>query len=97
MEPSSGATPDHQLYKSRVAAARDGLVSPARHELALPRISAWCLLPLGYEDAEPPAGTDPASLALRRRRSAIELRGLELPIVESNHEPPGSEPDAAAS
>ena len=38
MEPSSGATPDHQLYKSRVAAARDGLVSPARLELALPRI-----------------------------------------------------------
>lgn len=72
-------------------------VSGAGVEPALPRISAWCLLPLGYEDAEPPAGTDPASLALRRRRSAIELRGLELPIVESNHEPPGSEPDAAAS
>jgi hypothetical protein len=35
-------------------------VSPARFERTLPTSSRWCLLlPLGYEDMEPPPGADP--------------------------------------
>jgi hypothetical protein len=36
-----------------------GEVSSARFERALPTSSRWCLLPLGYEDVEPPPGVDP--------------------------------------
>jgi hypothetical protein len=34
-------------------------VSPVRFERTLPSASCWCLLPLGYEDLEPPPGADP--------------------------------------
>jgi hypothetical protein len=34
-------------------------VSPVRIERTLPSASRWCLLPLGYEDSEPPPGVDP--------------------------------------
>ena len=36
-----------------------GEVSSARFQRALPTSSRWCLLPLGYEDMEPPPGADP--------------------------------------
>jgi hypothetical protein len=34
-------------------------VSPARFERTLPTSSRWCLLPLDYEDVEPPPGVEP--------------------------------------
>jgi hypothetical protein len=34
-------------------------VSSVRFERTLPSASCWCLLPLGYEDVEPPPGADP--------------------------------------
>ena len=46
-------------YKERPVVGPGGSVSPARFERALPTSSRWCLLPLGYEDREPPPGADP--------------------------------------
>jgi hypothetical protein len=37
----------------------EGIVSSVRFERTLSRLSTWCLLPLGYEDSEPPPGADP--------------------------------------
>ena len=107
-------------------------VSGAGVEPALPRISAWGLLPLGYSDVaplsdragltawrgpahdgassavrgpgagtrrprftEPPPGVEP-DLRPYGGRAAASARRHELPIVDSNHEPPGSEPGASA-
>jgi hypothetical protein len=44
-------------------------VSSVRLERTLPRYSGACLLPLGYEDLEPPTGLEPATSAIRERRS----------------------------
>src|SRR5262249_50304599 len=46
-------------YKERPVVGPRGSVSPARFERALATSSRWCLLPLGYEDMEPPPGADP--------------------------------------
>jgi hypothetical protein len=35
-----------------------GMVSSVRFERTLPTASGWCLLPLGYEDMEPPPRAD---------------------------------------
>jgi hypothetical protein len=45
-------------------------VSSVRFERTLPRYSGACLLPLGYEDMEPPGGLEPPTCVLRGRRSA---------------------------
>jgi hypothetical protein len=37
-------------------------VSSVRFERTPPSASCWCLLPLGYEDVEPPPGADPGLL-----------------------------------
>ena len=47
-----------------------GIVSPVRFERTLPTPSRWCLLPLGYEDMEPPGGLEPPAFPLREGRSA---------------------------
>jgi hypothetical protein len=73
-EPPSGADPDLQPYRGRAAAVRGGVVRSAGFEPATSRLSTWPLCQLEYEHPEPPAGTDPASGAVRRRCSAIELR-----------------------
>src|SRR6266487_2340262 len=49
-------------------------VSPKGVEPTLPSASRWCLLPLGYEDVEPLAGSDPAAFRLRGGSSATELQ-----------------------
>ena len=46
------------------------VVSPAGFEPALPTSSRWCLLPLGYEDAEPRHRIERWASELRGRRSA---------------------------
>lgn len=46
-------------YKGQMSAGPRGIVSSARLERALPATSTPCLLPLGYEDPEPPPGVEP--------------------------------------
>ncbi len=57
--PSPGSNWAGCPYKGPPDAGPKGAVSPARFERALPTSSRWCLLPLGYEDMEPPPGADP--------------------------------------
>ena len=60
MEPPIGFEPMPDAYKaSACLLSYRGEVSPARLERALPTSSRWCLLPLGYEDMEPPSGVEP--------------------------------------
>jgi hypothetical protein len=42
-----------------MSAGPRGIVSPVRLERTLPAFLGRCLLPLGYEDMEPPPGADP--------------------------------------
>lgn len=51
--------PASRTYKVRPLVGARGVVSSARFERALPAASGRCLLPLGYEDMEPPPGADP--------------------------------------
>lgn len=65
-------------YKGQLVDGPRGIVSPAGFEPALPRPSTWCLLPLGYEDSEPPPGVEPglppyegeAAASARRRETS---------------------------
>jgi hypothetical protein len=57
--PSPGSNWAGCPYEGPPDAGPKGIVSPARFERALPTSSRWCLLPLGYEDIEPPPGADP--------------------------------------
>ena len=57
-------------YKERPDVGPRGEVSPVRFERTLPTSSRWCLLPLGYEDMEPPGGLEPPACPLRGDRSA---------------------------
>ena len=46
-------------------------MSSVRLERTLPSPSCWCLLPLGYEDMEPPSGADPDLLPYGGRVAAV--------------------------
>jgi hypothetical protein len=59
-------------------------VSSARFQRALPTSSRWCLLPLGYEDMEPPPGADPGHPPYESGAAAV--RGGKLAILASNQE-----------
>jgi hypothetical protein len=67
LAPPSGVAPCAEQQATNLAAALP--VSSVRFERTLPRYSGACLLPLGYEDVEPPTGLEPATSAIRERRS----------------------------
>jgi hypothetical protein len=52
-------------YEDRPVTGPRGVVSPVRFERTLPTSSRWCLLPLGYEDMEPPGGLEPPAFPKR--------------------------------
>lgn len=70
-------------YKEHPVVGPRGDVSPVRFERTLPSPSCWCLLPLGYEDMEPPPGADPGHPPYEGEAAAV--RG-----GEAGH--PGFEP-----
>src|SRR6185312_8117474 len=60
MEPSPGADPGLLPYRGRVTAVCDGgAPAQAMAVASASRTRRRCLLPLGYEDVEPPPGADP--------------------------------------
>lgn len=59
-------------------------MSPARVERALPASSRPCLLPLGYEDMEPPSGADPDHPLYEG--GAAAARGGKLRYLDSNQD-----------
>ena len=84
MEPSPGADPGLLPYRGRVTAVCDGgAPAQAMAVASASRTRRRCLLPLGYEDVEPPPGADPGPSAVRRR-SRSRARRRELPSEDSN-------------
>ena len=95
-------------YKDRPVVGPRGIVSPVRFERTLPSASCWCLLPLGYEDMEPPPGADPGHPPYEGGAAAVRGgeatgAGIEptwptawLVTLASNQETPGSEPGGSA-
>lgn len=69
-EPPPSATFGYQAYKDRPLVGPRGVVRSVRLELTLPTASWWCLLPLGYERAEPLARLERAAFPLREGCSA---------------------------
>lgn len=59
-----------------------GVVSSARLERALPATSTPCLLPLGYEDMEPPPGADPGHPPYEGGAAAVRGGKATLPGFE---------------
>jgi hypothetical protein len=84
--------PASRSYKERPDVGPRGGVSPAGLGPALPSASCWCLLPLGYEDEEPPPGVEPGHPLYES--GPQPCAAAKLPLMASNHEPPGSEPGA---